>query len=1177
MKKIMTLMMVMVFVLCTAINVKASSWTDIYNTIEKQGSVSSNIYDTMPTEVRKGDIITVKLIAKNVAGWDLLSGVNFITWDKSAFTLVETNGKNYRVVSDYIIMSRMEVTDGNSAILRYSWKQEDITENNVDFIELDFKVNENVSDGVYKISVIDSDESMQIRVGSDYYSTYTLAKTLKYQVGTSKISSDWTKSDIENIPNDVYIIGSHMFTRTPNLDEDYHGILTTEFIMLGAKSIEGDNKDDMKIYLKNAFGDWKNAITNETITSLPSYPIKYIDMKPNYLRNGIYSDNDYKNILRLIQINETEAIVTIETPIERIHGIGTINDDVVTFNVRGVNYRITIGDNSVTVSPINKTLQKKTNLLLNDYFNETYAMSNYSGLDAVTNYLNSEHTGKYTLGNYEIYLLRIGENTANVCVKQSGQEGCIYEGFVTSNEGYDYTLGSSPTTYAYNHNETFLLDWSNQGLNFTCVTGDCSSYEGTYSKAQSLSMDDVFHLWEKNTIQYAVTFNENNGSETAVMFIPAGSRLIDVTDAYYEPEKNGAVFARWEANGEAFDPTTPITGAITLDAIYRDLPGAPVIPDEPDYTYSHDDNQFTYHIPITLEGDYDGFDIYKEGPVWELVAEDVLKGEEADVVVDTDDQVSLVARAYIMVNNVKHSGAVSNIINLHPEVFTVSFNSKGGTPADSLTIPYNQVVPENDIPEPIKAHFTFLGWYYNNAPFDFANTPITGDITLYAEWENDIATPVIGNDYVGSFYVRDIYVGNLLSSYCSTASGECDGSANDNYYISGYELYEIVDNNEVNVTYSNKTQFAPNEHIELTFEPNVVKNYIMKTYIKEGAETTYSESSTTLQISTMIPAPTIAFDPTAGTQSLSHEVENWIKVSYVDDTYAIPDNCTGSGCDGYRIDGFILYDAAHPNDELQSYSVNDVMAVSASYGENKHYIVKAWAYTSDGEGVLYSPVSNEIILDTAIKAPVISLLKKDNSNEPRPFWYVHESGFSLEVDADYSRHYICPDPNEPDDCDYTVDGYEIFFKDGNSEVSMDDGFMGGVVPLVIPEGTSKTIVARAYVDRPGEPRLYSPDSNEISIDLTNPVYTFETVESQTDANKVYIKAYVNEYETLINGIKVDGVVYTDYSEAEEESNYIIVNKTLVENLDTIEIGLDSVQPSNPNNFIYSVDATRKTN
>ncbi|OMF30781.1 hypothetical protein BK133_16740 [Paenibacillus sp. FSL H8-0548] len=80
--------------------------------------------------------------------------------------------------------------------------------------------------------------------------------------------------------------------------------------------------------------------------------------------------------------------------------------------------------------------------------------------------------------------------------------------------------------------------------------------------------------------------------------------------------------------------------------------------------------------------------------------------------------------------------------------YTVQFNTNGAAAAVS-----NQTVEHQGKAAapytPIKEGYRFDGWYTDNVafeqPFDFANTPITGNITLYAKWskEADLALTVV--------------------------------------------------------------------------------------------------------------------------------------------------------------------------------------------------------------------------------------------------------------------------------------------------------------------------------------------------------------------------------------------------------------------------------------------------
>lgn len=69
------------------------------------------------------------------------------------------------------------------------------------------------------------------------------------------------------------------------------------------------------------------------------------------------------------------------------------------------------------------------------------------------------------------------------------------------------------------------------------------------------------------------------------------------------------------------------------------------------------------------------------------------------------------------------------------EVYTITFDSKGGSAVTSIKVKFNDSATAPA--EPTRTGYTFLGWFEANSEtsFDFANTPITSDLTLEAKWE----------------------------------------------------------------------------------------------------------------------------------------------------------------------------------------------------------------------------------------------------------------------------------------------------------------------------------------------------------------------------------------------------------------------------------------------------------
>lgn len=73
----------------------------------------------------------------------------------------------------------------------------------------------------------------------------------------------------EEIPNNSYVIGTNLFTSD--------AMLTTEDIMLAAKTIENNSTKDMIIYYKTPRGKWVNGLTGEEITLSSEFYLEYIN------------------------------------------------------------------------------------------------------------------------------------------------------------------------------------------------------------------------------------------------------------------------------------------------------------------------------------------------------------------------------------------------------------------------------------------------------------------------------------------------------------------------------------------------------------------------------------------------------------------------------------------------------------------------------------------------------------------------------------------------------------------------------------------------------------------------------------------------------------------------------------------------------------------------------------
>ena len=89
--------------------------------------------------------------------------------------------------------------------------------------------------------------------------------------------------------------------------------------------------------------------------------------------------------------------------------------------------------------------------------------------------------------------------------------------------------------------------------------------------------------------------------------------------------------------------------------------------------------------------------------------------------------------------NTPIEGNVTLTAHWAPIVYTVQFDSDGGSKVDSQQVAYGDTADEPA--DPTKSSYRFEGWLLNGVLFDF-DTPITDDITLKADWSY-VAPPVI--------------------------------------------------------------------------------------------------------------------------------------------------------------------------------------------------------------------------------------------------------------------------------------------------------------------------------------------------------------------------------------------------------------------------------------------------
>jgi len=184
--------------------------------------------------------------------------------------------------------------------------------------------------------------------------------------------------------------------------------------------------------------------------------------------------------------------------------------------------------------------------------------------------------------------------------------------------------------------------------------------------------------------------------------------------------------------------------------------------------------------------------------------------------------------------------------------YTVTFETNGGSAIQPVTVGGGGTVAEPAAPT--KAYFAFAGWYSDSnltQVFDF-NTPITGNITLYAKW-----TP----SPVGGMFLMTIDLNGGTNTTSSPLTGEV--SANETMYF--------TDNLNGFIIPPSGKVLAGYEIDGVPYDPGtghlVTQNFTLKLLWKDAPVTTY----------------TVTFEANGGTGTMAD-------VTGVSGEYTLPEN-----------------------------------------------------------------------------------------------------------------------------------------------------------------------------------------------------------------------------------------------------------------------------------------------
>lgn len=364
----------------------------------------------------------------------------------------------------------------------------------------------------------------------------------------------------KDIPNNSYVIGTHLFTREPPDNVEYDGTLKTKYIMLGASTIKSESENDMIIYYKNPRGKWINEMTEEEVQIGETIEIEYKDtvkylLKPrltsvyNKFENGYYKyefqiensnefssdDSELSNYKFEVYDKETNEVVSTGI-------IGGVIGNVQLVSVE-------VGEKKTFVARV-YTEDDNGNKNYSEYSDEYEVdKSNLNKPITIANYI-TINSSYYTEG-YNSYEINI-RNFLDYC---GGNDVENFKLEVYQVDDNEYTkLGETiiggvigaPVIVKIENGETKKIA--------TKVYTTNANGEKVYS-----DYSDILPLYENNLV---IKFDSNGGSQVENQIVLSGHKVVEPP----VPIKQGFKFKEWQLNGSKFDFNTEVTKNITLTA-----------------------------------------------------------------------------------------------------------------------------------------------------------------------------------------------------------------------------------------------------------------------------------------------------------------------------------------------------------------------------------------------------------------------------------------------------------------------------------------------------------------------------------------------------------------------------------------------------------------------------------
>lgn len=327
--------------------------------------------------------------------------------------------------------------------------------------------------------------------------------------------------------------------------------------------------------------------------------------------------------------------------------------------------------------------------------------------------------------------------------------------------------------------ESSVLEFD--GKSFTSYETNTFTISTTAKRAYVKSIEFLYNNAETCTVAYY------DGADVISTFTVDKGTTLDETSKPANPEKEGYVFAGWYTNVDLTDKYNfdlPVTADLKLYAKFEES----VAVETQTVTFMKD-AETLFDTSVVKKGNTVGVPAEPTNDAYSFA------GWYTDVKCTTAYDFNL---------------PVNTDITLYAKwlaKYTVSFDTDGGSTVESQTVVTGNKATKPAV-NPTKKGYNFVGWYTDNTyttEFDFENTIITDNTTIYAKFED---TSII-----------------RLNGYTFNKISTLEGLTTGYYVIGGY----ISNSNEykymisdMNTTKSFKSSDDPTEFYEIKLKGNSV-------------------------------------------------------------------------------------------------------------------------------------------------------------------------------------------------------------------------------------------------------------------------------------------------------------------------------------------------------------------